>query len=130
MSKKNLEKLQEKIESQILFNHNIQKLNWFNIGGKTEVYFKPNNLKDLSTFLKEYGSKKKLLVLGAGSNILLNDNLFDGAVIKLGKDFSNIFLLPNNIIVAGAASTDRKLSDFACRNSIGGFEFLSCIPEL
>ena len=48
--------------------------------------------------------------------------------IKLGKNFSNISIMPNNVIVAGAAVSDRKLSDFACDNSIGGFEFLSCIP--
>ena len=46
----------------------------------------------------------------------------------LGKNFSNITLMPNNIIVAGAGVNDKKLSDFALKNSIGGFEFLSCIP--
>ena len=128
MSNKNLEILSDKFQGKIFFNYSIQKLNWFNIGGKTKVFFKPDNLKDLSIFLKEYGPKKKLLVLGAGSNILLNDNIFEGAVLKLGKNFSNISLLPNNIIVAGAASTDKKLSDFAYSNGVGGFEFLSCIP--
>ena len=66
--------------------------------------------------------------MGAGSNVLLNDKLFDGVVIKLGKNFSNITLMPNNVVVAGAATTDKKLSEFAYENSIGGFEFLSCIP--
>ena len=78
--------------------------------------------------MKEFRSEKNILVLGAGSNILLSDNLYDGVVIKLGKNFSNISLLPNDVIVAGAAVTDKKLSDFALENEIGGFEFLSCIP--
>ena len=82
----------------------------------------------LSQFLKEFGNKINILVLGAGSNVLLNDKLFDGVVIKLGKNFSNITLMPNNVVVAGAVTTDKKLSEFACENSIGGFEFLSCIP--
>ena len=46
----------------------------------------------------------------------------------MGKNFSNISLLPNNIIVSGAAATDKKLADFALQNEISGFEFLSCIP--
>ena len=50
--------------------------------------------------------------------------MFDGVILKLGKNFSNITLMPNNIIVAGAAN-DKKLSEFACENSIGGSEFLS-----
>ena len=66
--------------------------------------------------------------MGAGSNILITDNKFDGFVVKLGKNFSNISLLPNNIIVAGSAVSDKNLSNFAMENNIGGFEFLSCIP--
>ena len=31
-------------------------------------------------------------------------------------------------LVAGSATIDKKLSEFACENNIGGFEFLSCIP--
>ena len=54
--------------------------------------------------------------------------MYDGAVIKLGKNFSNISLLPNEIIVAGAAVLDKKLSEFALENKISGFEFLYCIP--
>ena len=41
--------------------------------------------------------------MGAGSNTLISDKTFDGAVIKLGKNFSNISLLPNGVIVAGSA---------------------------
>merc|ERR1712127_801788 len=52
----------------------------------------------------------------------------NGAVIKLGKNFSNISILPNDVIVAGSACLDKKLSDFASENEIGDFEFLACIP--
>ena len=48
--------------------------------------FKCENLNDLTLFLKEFRSEKNILVLGE-SNILLSDNLYDGAVIKLGKIF-------------------------------------------
>ena len=50
MSNKNLEILSDKFQGKIFFNYSIQKLNWFNIGGKTKVFFKPDNLKDLSIF--------------------------------------------------------------------------------
>jgi len=66
--------------------------------------------------------------LGAGSNTLISDNVYEGIVIKLGKNFSNISILPNDIIVAGSACLDKKLSDFALENAVGGFEFLACIP--
>ena len=118
----------KKTKTKFLYNYNIKNLSWFNIGGNVKFFFKPESLDHLSQFLKEFGNKINILVLGAGSNVLLNDKLFDGVVIKLGKNFSNITLMPNNVVVAGAATTDKKLSEFAYENSIGGFEFLSCIP--
>ena len=126
-----VEKIKEfsnKINSKINFDYDLKKSNWFNIGGKTKVYFKPDSLADLILFLKKFGAEKKIYVLGAGSNTLISDNIYDGIVIKLGKNFSNISLLPNGVIVAGSACTDKKLSDFALENEIGGLEFLACIP--
>ena len=117
-----------KINSKIYFDYDLKKSNWFNIGGKTKIYFKPESLLDLVLFLKRFGTQKKIYILGAGSNTLINDSTFDGIVIKLGKNFSNISLLPDNIIVAGSGCVDKKLSDFASENEIGGFEFLACIP--
>ena len=116
------------IKSKINFDYDLKKSNWFNIGGKTKVYFKPESLSDLVTFLKKFGTKNKIFTLGAGSNTLINDAIFDGIVIKLGRIFSNTSLLPNGIIVAGSACSDKKLSEFAFENEISGLEFLSCIP--
>ena len=128
MSDQELENFSKTTKSKFLQNYSLKKLNWFNIGGKAKFYFKAENLEELVKFLKEFGKNTNIFVLGAGSNILLSDKLFDGVVIKLGKNFSNISLMPNNVIVAGSAVSDKKLSEFALNNSIGGLEFLSCIP--
>ena len=112
----------------VRFNHDLKKKNWFNIGGKSKVYYKSKNLKELVIFLKKLQNKEKIFILGAGSNILISDNLFDGVVIKLSNNFNNISLLNDNIIIAGSAVLDKTLSDFALNNSIRGFEFLACIP--
>ena len=123
-----IKKFSSEINSKIYFDYDLKKSNWFNIGGKTKFYFRPDSLLDLVLFLKKFGNHKKIYVLGAGSNTLISDNTFDGIVIKLGKNFANVSLLPNGIIVAGSACTDKKLSDFTLLNEIGGFEFLACIP--
>ena len=39
-----------------------------------------------------------------------------------------MLLLREDIIIAGSAVLDRTLSDFAIKNNLSGFEFLSCIP--
>jgi len=123
-----LENFSKTIKGKLVFNYDLKKSNWFNIGGKTKAYFKPESLNELISFLKEFGKTEKFFILGAGSNILINDGIFNGVVIKLGKNFSNISLLPNKTIVAGSATTDKNLSVFASENNIGGLEFLSCIP--
>jgi len=128
MDKNKIEAFAKQIKSELKFDYNLKKLNWFNIGGDAKVFFKPDNLDDLVTFLKTFGKSEKIFILGAGSNILITDNKFDGFVVKLGKNFSNISLMQNNIIVAGSAVSDKNLSNFAMENNIGGFEFLSCIP--
>ena len=123
-----LKKFSKEADGKVIFDYDLKKTNWFNIGGNAKAFFKPENLKDLINFLKNFGNKEKIFILGAGSNILIKDQGFDGIVIKLGKNFSNISLLPNKTIIAGSASIDKKVSEFASENDIGGLEFLSCIP--
>ena len=123
-----IQKLSSDIEGNIFFNYDLKKLNWFNIGGKAEIFFKPNTLKSLVKFLNVYSRRGKIFILGAGSNVLINDTTFPGVVIKLGKNFSNISILNENLIVAGCATTQKNLSEFAKENNLGEMEFLSCIP--
>ncbi len=123
-----LKDLLKKFENDIIFNANLKKKNWFNIGGKAKVFFKPIELKNLIEFLRVLNNREKIHVIGAGSNTLITDELFDGVVIKLGKNFNRLSALSPDIIISGAAVTDKKLSEFAAENSLSGFEFLSCIP--
>ena len=123
-----LEELSLIFNNNIKFNYDLKKKNWFNIGGKTKIYYQANNLKELIKFLKKIENKEKIFVLGAGSNILMTNKNYDGIVIKLSNNFKNISLLSDDIIIAGSAVNDKSLSKFAMNNSLGGFEFLSCIP--
>ena len=123
-----LKKLLGEFGESVKFEYDLKKKNWFNIGGKSKVFYKAENLKELVSFLKKLNNKEKIFILGAGSNTLIKDELFNGVVIKLSKNFNNISLLDEDIIIAGSAVLDKTLSDFAMKNNISGFEFLSCIP--
>ena len=109
-------------------DYDLKKKNWFNIGGKAKAFYKADNLKELIKFLRKIRNHERIFILGGGSNTLISDKKFDGVVIKLTNNFNNISLLKEEIIIAGSAVTDKSLSDFAMENSLGGFEFLSCIP--
>ena len=115
-------------EGEVHFEYDLKKLNWFNIGGKAKIFFKANTLKGLIDFLKVYQNRGKIFVLGAGSNVLITDGIFNGAVIKLGKSFQNLTVLNENLIIAGCGITQKKLSNFSKENNLSGMEFLSCIP--
>ena len=123
-----LENLSTEFNDNVKFDYDLKKKNWFNIGGKSKIYFKAENLKDLIKFLKKIDNKEKIFTLGGGSNTLISDSIYDGVVIKLSNNFSNISLLSEDIIIAGSAVSDKAMSEFAKNNNVGGFEFLSCIP--
>ena len=122
------QKLSKKFNT-ISNNVKLANYSWFNLGGPAEYLFKPESKSQLIDFLK-FNKKNnlKITVIGAGSNTLIRDKGVKGVVIKLGTSFSKINLLNNNIIEVGAATLDRKISNFAKDNGIGNFEFLSCIP--
>ena len=123
-----LKKLFENFETQVVFNQDLKKKNWFNIGGKAKIFYKAENLKDLVKFLKTLNNLENIFVIGAGSNILITDEVYDGVVIKLGKNFNRLSALGEDIIISGTAVLDKNLAQYACENSLSGFEFLSCIP--
>ena len=123
-----LKELSSEFGENLKLNYDLKKKNWFNIGGKTKIYYKAKNLKELIKFLKKINNSEKIFILGGGSNTLITDNDYDGVVIKLLNNFNNISLLSSGIIIAGSAVSDKSLSEFATDNSLGGFEFLSCIP--
>tara|TARA_B100000575_G_C23062134_1_gene611513 strand:- start:141 stop:1046 length:906 start_codon:yes stop_codon:yes gene_type:complete len=121
-------KLLLEFRDNLKIDYDLKKKNWFNIGGKAEIFYKADNLKELIKFLKIIQNKQKIFILGGGSNTLITDKKFNGVVIKLSKNFKNISKLSDEIIIAGSAVSDNSLANFAMENSLGGFEFLSCIP--
>ena len=123
------ESLLKKFGKNLSLKENLSKYSWFNLGGPADIFFKPNNIVQLKNFLSEIKEGNyKIDILGAGSNTLIRDLGVKGVVIKLSSNFSDINLLEKDTIEVGAATLDRKVSDFAKNNNIGGMEFLSCIP--
>ena len=110
-------------------NVKLSNYSWFNLGGKAEYFYKAKNINQLKDLLKSANRKNlKTTILGAGSNTLFRDNGVKGVVIKLGTNFSYTRMIEKDLLEFGAATLDRKAANFAKDNSVGGLEFLSCIP--
>ena len=100
-------------EKTIYKNEKLSKYSWFNLGGPAEVLYKPNPNRGIEELLiKKKINNKNIFILGAGSNTLFRDTGFNGFIIKLGKQFTNIKLLEDNKIEVGAATLDKKISRF------------------
>jgi len=114
-------------------NYPLNHLTWFKVGGLAEIFFKPYDLSDLSVFLKNNndaitGEKLPVMVLGAGSNLIIRDKGFKGIIVKLGQNFTDIELLNDNLLIVGAGSLNFNLAKFCLASNLGGFEFLVGIP--
>ena len=128
LTKSQIKTIKKNFLANISFNENLSKFSWFNLGGPAKIFFRPQNIKELSLFLKEINGSSKIKVLGTGSNTLIRDGGYDGIIIKFRKSFSHLSLFDSNTIIAGSSVLDKNLSTFALENSLSGFEFLSCIP--
>ena len=120
--------LKKKFGKNVIFKENLSKYSWFNLGGPADIFFRPKNKDQLISFLEEIKKNNyNIHILGAGSNTLIRDAGVKGVVIKLGSKFSDIELIEKDTIEVGAATLDRKVSDFSKNNNISNMEFLSCI---
>ena len=119
--------IESKYGRKILFDEKLANYSWFNLGGPSEVLFKPSNTEDIVFFLKNK-KPKKITILGAGSNTLIRDGGIAGVTVKLSSHFSYLKLMSPHVIEVGAATLDKKIADFALENSLTGLEFLACIP--
>ena len=126
---KDLDRLEKNIKGKIKYDYNVKNHTWLNIGGNVKIFFVPETLAELRDFLLCMKKEdQNFFVIGAGSNLLVSENIQKRIFIKLGKNFNKISLTKDNIIIAGCSIIDKNVSDFACNNNLGGLEFLSCIP--
>ena len=120
---------------------------WFRTGGPVSFWYEAPSLEALAQFLQN--CPWPLLVLGAGSNVLLRDGGFEGVLVTLGSGFrhiahgsspemfSGVFsgapsFSPGRdgdvYLWAGAGVRLITLARYAIENGIEGLNFLAGIP--
>ena len=99
----------------------------YKIGGTArEVYF-PADAKDFLELLQTFQKDgTKYYILGGGSNVLVGDRYFDGAVII--TTLMNKHETFDDNIVCGAGLPSSKVAEIAMENSRTGLEFLYLLP--
>lgn len=100
----------------------------FRIGGPADYFITATNIEQLSSILKlckEY--EIPFMLLGNGSNLLVDDKGLRMAVIRLAGEFKEI-THNENTVTCGAGASLARLCTYSMQNSLKGLEFAFGIP--
>lgn len=119
------EELGIKTESEVPMN----TMTTFKIGGNAAVYIEVDTKFQLFSLIKYLNENKiDYIVIGKGSNILVNDNGIDKVVIKLKGEFTDISMLDKETVYCGAGLSLAGLCKEVENKSLSGLEFAWGIP--
>ena len=100
----------------------------FRIGGPARFFLKPDTEEELKELLICCREKQlPYFLLGNGSNLLVSDKGFDGAVIQLGEGFQGIRQEGERLYIKAGTMLGRA-AKYAAEAGLGGLEFASGIP--
>lgn len=105
-----------------------KKTTW-RVGGRADWYVEPATEDDLAALLQFCaGRELPVLVLGRGSNLLVQDGGWRGLVVCLNGPLWSRIAVEGERLRAGAGARLREVVMTARRHGLGGLEFLEGIP--
>lgn len=114
---------------KVIRNAPMNKYTTFKIGGEAKLLAEVENKSQLSKLIVECNNNDvEYIVIGKGSNIIVNDNGLDMLVIKLSGEFTNIDRIDDTTLYCGAGLSLAGLCKEAEDNSLSGLEFAWGIP--
>jgi UDP-N-acetylmuramate dehydrogenase len=116
------------VRGKILRDAPLAPYTWLRVGGPADLLFLPEDEADLAAFLKGLDPDVPVTPIGVGSNLLVRDGGVEGAVVRLGRGFSDVRAEGEARIFAGAAVPDAVLAREAAKAGIAGLEFYRGVP--
>lgn len=124
----NLEKVLS-LYGQVLTDEPMSAHTTYRIGGPVKFFIYPDNvmaLMRIMQILDEAGLP--WFVTGRGSNLLVPDEPFEGAVINLDRTLNDFYFEPDGTMFAQAGCALPLLATEAMKEGLSGLEFASGIP--
>lgn len=113
---------------EVLCGEELAPYTTWRIGGPADVLVTPSSKEKLAETVAFLSSKGvPWFLLGRGSNLLVSDKGFRGAVIRLGSAFEKV-RFEGETVYSGAAFSLIKLSVLAGKAGLTGLEFAGGIP--
>lgn len=120
--------LHRALTGEVRANEPMRRHTTFQIGGPADIFITCDTLADLSEAVRACDAEGVAwIVAGKGSNLLVADTGFRGAVIVLGKEFKQ-HSAEGDSIKAGAACILAYVVRDAFSKGLGGLEFAVGIP--
>ncbi|MDW7652434.1 MAG: UDP-N-acetylmuramate dehydrogenase [Bacillota bacterium] len=122
------QELTAKIGGPVRTGEPLSRYTSFKIGGPADLYVEPETTAELVAVLTVLRQKGiPWFILGSGTNLLVNDRGYRGAVLRLGGDFCRT-AYDGPVVEAGAAVKLAVLARDAGRRGLAGLEFAAGIP--
>lgn len=119
----------KKFNCKYLENEKMSLHTTFKIGGNARLVVYPQNEEQIGEFVKcAKAENVRLIAIGNGSNLLVDDGGIDACVLILGEPFSEIKLIDDETIYAKSGAKLIALCRFAYEHSLSGLEFAYGIP--
>ncbi len=100
----------------------------FRVGGPARYLVEPKDANELVKVIKACcEAELPYTIVGNGSNLLVSDEGYDGVIIHLFKNMSQIWIQGNFMILEAGVLLSRA-ANVACREGLAGLEFASGIP--
>lgn len=122
-------------DSNVRVNEPMKMHTTFKIGGPADYYVTPVNKEQLKRLIELFNEEKiAFYIIGNGSNLLVSDEGYRGAIIQLYDKFSGYEIVSacddsDKVRVKALAGMSLiKLGRELAENSLTGFEFASGIP--
>ena len=110
-------------------NCDLSSYTTIKVGGVAEYFAEPRNLNEFSHLIKWANlNKQRCIIIGAGSNLLINNIFIKGLVICTKKMKSLTINRYSGIVEAEAGVMLPTLSNFLAKNGLQGGEWAVGIP--
>lgn len=100
----------------------------YRLGGPADLWVEPRSVDDIRNAIQLLsGCGVPFTVIGGGSNLLVADEGYRGAIISLGKSFRHTYV-DGSVMTVGASCSLASVVAEAQRRGLGGIEFAAGIP--
>jgi UDP-N-acetylmuramate dehydrogenase len=123
-----LQEIKTFFRGRIVLQEPLAKYTSMRVGGAADYYFEPADKADVIQLVRYLRRQEfPYFVLGRGSNVLVSDEGYRGAVINVEEGLSDV-RRAGELVIAEAGAKISKFVEFCIQQEFAGVEMLAGIP--